>query len=198
MRKALKASEAVSVHDAALLWFGKDPDETLHGYGAYGWIVLLTRDSEVHALMKTILSEIEHNRIECAGKRHLAGLPSTWNARLDAPGDLDPRATKLTAGNLAKFAAAQNERPIFLAHLLTDPVTHSGAVGRPSMMNLILREMERREARGDLESMLNTEARALAAWAKSSYPALATPTPKAIANALRERYRALVAERNPK
>jgi len=53
------ASDIISVLDAALLWYGKDPKQKLLGYGHYGWIVLLTRDREVYDLAYDILQEIE-------------------------------------------------------------------------------------------------------------------------------------------
>jgi len=59
------------------LWLGKNPDEQLHGYGLDGWIVLLTRDHQVHHLA-------------------LALTPDLWKDRLNSPGEFDPRGTKIT------------------------------------------------------------------------------------------------------
>jgi hypothetical protein len=186
------ALDLISVFDAALLWHDRDPHQTLPGYGLYGWIVLLIRDREICDLAYTLLSEIERGSMEAASSAWLADIPSSWKSRLgEPPGGRDPRRTMITIASLVKFAAKRSQKPKFLAQLMADPMTHTGAAGRPSSMNLVEQEMERRAAEGSLAPTIADEARQLSERMKLIYPSLPTPKPKTIANSLREKYRSL-------
>lgn len=65
----------------------------------------------------------------------------------------------------------------------------TGSPGRPSSMHLIRPEFERRAEAGTLESSLARESEALVAWLKAAHPHMPPPTPKTVANNLREDYR---------
>jgi hypothetical protein len=189
----MKASDTISVWDAAFLWFGKNPKEKQE-YGLHGWIVLLTRDSQVSDLVHDLLSDIERRKIPAKQSSRLHDIPDSWRSRLGSlPGDRDPRYTTITIGALLDFAKERDEKPQFLAHLMADPITHSGGVGRPTSMHLIREEMSRRALEGRLAQGLAEEARYLHEWIKREHPNLATPKPKSITNSLRHHYKALKA-----
>jgi hypothetical protein len=120
------ALNSISIFDASLLWFDKDPDEQLHGYGDYGWIVLLTRDHQVHDLALALLSEIAQRSMRATSKSWLPYyIPPSWKERLNSPDGLDPRSTEVTFRTLVKFAKERDQRPNFLATFMTEPA------GRP-------------------------------------------------------------------
>jgi len=128
MAERYTALELISVFDAAFLWYDKDPCEKLYGYGLHGWIVLLTRDSDVRDLAFTLLFEIERGSMEVAHSSWLTDVPDPWKSRLGTiPGGRDPRGTMITVSTLAKFAAKRGHKPKCLAHLIADPQTHTGA-----------------------------------------------------------------------
>ena len=119
MTELLGPSNLVSIFDAALMWFDKDPHESFSGYGLHGWIIPLTRDREVRDLVHDLLSEIESGRMRAVRSGQLHGIPQSWKQTLgDLPGNRDPRYTMVTAQALAKFAADRGEKPEFLAHLI--------------------------------------------------------------------------------
>jgi hypothetical protein len=189
----LKASDTLSVFHAALWWFDKNPEEKLQ-YGPYAWIVLLTRDQEVFDLAYAMLSEIERGSLTAVQTSRLLGIPDSWKSRLgDLPGNLNPRGTLITAGSLMQFAARRNEKPRLLAHLVADPITHSGGAGRPSSMHLIEKNMRQRAERGELATKLSEETNYQASWIRDAHPELRPVTAKAIANSLRDVYKSLKA-----
>jgi hypothetical protein len=128
------ASDTISIFDASLLWFDKDPDEKLHGYGDYEWIVLLTRDHQVHDLALALLSEIAQRSMRATSKSWLPHyIPNQWKDRLNSPDKLDPRGTKVTFNTLVKFAKERDQRPNFLAPFMTEPAGRpKGRKKRPS------------------------------------------------------------------
>jgi len=179
----MKASDIISVFDAALLWFGKKLDP-LPSYGHYEWIIRITRDPKVRNIAHEILDEIDHGRITAKRKSWLAKIPASWNSTMGAlPGGLDPRGTEITIADLAKFAAERNQRPNFIAHLVASPTTHSGGAGRPSSMHLIETEMKRRAAAGELALTLTQEARILSEWIKDQHPQSPYPIRSALSTA---------------
>jgi hypothetical protein len=195
MTGLLSASDLVSVFDAALLWFDKDPDEQLLGYPyEAGWIVLLTRDREVHDLACSIMNEIEQGNMKAVRSSWLSGLPDDWKSRLGLPGGRDPRGTTVLAGSLADFARTRRERPGFLAHLISDPATHTGAAGRPTSRHLVEAEMRRRADAGELASTVSAEGKHLSGWLQDTHPRFPPLKPKSIANSLGGLYRQLKAK----
>ena len=120
------ASDTISIFDASLLWFDKNPDEQLYWYGDYGWIVLLTRDHQVRDLALALLSAVAEGSMPAKTKSWLPHyIPDSWKSRLGSPDRLDPRRTEVTFGNLIKFAKKRGQRPPFLAPFMTEPA------GRP-------------------------------------------------------------------
>jgi hypothetical protein len=187
----MKASDIISVFDAALLWFGKQLDP-LPNYGHYEWIIRITRDPKLRNIAQEVLDEIDRGRITAKRKSWLAKIPASWNSTLGAlPGGLDPRGTEITIADLVKFAAERNQRPNFIAHLMASPTTHSGGAGRPSSMHLIEMEMKRRAAARELAPTLSQEAQSLSEWIKNQHPQNARPKAKSISNSLRTLYRGL-------
>ena len=69
------------------------------------------------------------------------------------------------------------------------PLPATGAPGRPSHMHLVEAEFRRRRDAGCIETSLNREAAALAAWFKVAYPDKQPVTAKTVANRLREQFR---------
>lgn len=65
-------------------------------------------------------------------------------------------------------------------------VTKSGAPGRPSSMNLVLSEYQRRREAHTVESSARAEAKALETWLKSNHPKHPCLTEKTIRNKLTE------------
>src|SRR5262249_47132359 len=119
--RRFSASDTISIFEASLLWFDKDPGEQLQGYSLYGWIVLLTRDHEVHDLAHALLSEIAQGLLPAKTKSWLPHyIPVSWKERLNSPDGLDPRGTKTTISDLVKFATDRDQRPNFLAHLIPE------------------------------------------------------------------------------
>jgi hypothetical protein len=196
LAKRYTASDLISVFDAALLWYGKDPHQKLHNYGLHGWIVLLTRDRDVRDIAYTILSEIERGAMKAVESSWISDIPESWKIRLGAlPAGRDPRHTKIAVSALTQFAVGRHEKPQFLSHLIVDSMTHTGAAGRPSAMHLVEREMEKRAAEGRSASKLSEEARQLSEWMKVEHRSLRAPTPKAISNSLRRKYQNLQASK---
>jgi hypothetical protein len=121
MTELLGPSNLVSIFDAALMWFDKDPHESFSGYGLHGWIIPLTRDRQVRDLVHDLLSEIESGRMQALRSGQLQGIPQSWKVTLgDLPGNRDPRYTMVPAQALAELAAKRGEKPEFLAHLMDD------------------------------------------------------------------------------
>lgn len=182
------AASLISVYEAALLWFGRNPHERLDGYGGvYDWIILLTRDREVRDIACDILFEIESGRMQAVNPSWRSGIPSSWMEKLGTmPGNLNPRYTMVTLLSLVDLAKRRGDAPIFLSHLMhdpaPDPATHSGGAGRPSAMHLIDNELLRRAGKGELEDTRNAQARVLVEWLKRTHPIERPPTPKAVAN----------------
>lgn len=69
------------------------------------------------------------------------------------------------------------------------PAARTGAPGRPSVMECIEDEFDRRIAAGAIDVSLAREAESLAAWFKSKYPRKQGPTAKTIENKIRAQYR---------
>ena len=112
-----KASDIISIFDASLLWFGKNPREIPWYPGDGGWIIVLTRDQEVYDLAHMLLEEIEKGLIK-AKRSWVRDIPPSWKDRLGSlPGGLDPRHTEVEISELVKFAIRHNFNPDFLAHL---------------------------------------------------------------------------------
>ena len=131
MTTRYKASDPISVFDASLLWFDKNPHEQTR-YGIHGWIVLLVRDAQVYDLAHTLLDEIEKGSIE-AKKSWLRDIPPSWKDRLGSlPGELDPRNTTFSIGALVQFAAKRDQKPGFLAHLIGNTTVNVQDVEPPS------------------------------------------------------------------
>ena len=186
-------SLTISVYEAALQWFGKNPHEGFQQYGDYGWIILLTRDREVRDVACTILSAIEARELPAGRRSYLSGIPRSFAETLGSmPGNLDPHKTMVTLDALATFAKASGETPQFLTHVVPEPasypvpdrITHTGAPGRPSAMHLIEKEVRRRSEAGELAESRTKEAGALHNWIKGAHKDLPPPTPKTIANFL--------------
>jgi hypothetical protein len=132
MTGLLEVSDLVSIFDAALMWFDKDPRQSFSNYGLHGWIIPLTRDREVRDLVHDLLLEIEGGRMRTVRSGQLQGIPQSWKQTLgDLPGNRDPRHTMVTAQALAKFAAERGEKPEFLAHLI-DEKAPSVSADRPT------------------------------------------------------------------
>ena len=74
------------------------------------------------------------------------------------------------------------------ARLNPKDVTRTGAPGRPTCMHIIQPEFRRRVENGEIEPTLAAQSKVLAAWFEKSYPDLPRPTPKTIANKLRDDY----------
>jgi hypothetical protein len=66
----------------------------------------------------------------------------------------------------------------------------SGAPGRPSAMDLVEKEFQRRVAAGELKETLAAQSKVLAGWLQDNHPGEPPLTPKTIENKLRESYRA--------
>jgi hypothetical protein len=183
------SSLTVSVYQAALLWFGKDPHERLKQYGEHDWIILLTRDRDVRDIACAILFEIECGHLPVVRTSWLSGLPASWAPTLGSlPGNRDPRGTTVTLGNLKSFATRRGDNPGFLDDVFPEPapgpLTHSGGAGRPSGMHLIADELRRRAKANELENTRAAEAAELLNWFSRTHPTLRRPTRKTIANYL--------------
>ena len=76
------------------------------------------------------------------------------------------------------------------------PVLATGAPGRPTSMQLVHPEHQRRLDAGAAERALSAEAAALAAWLKKTYPNAPSLTVKTIENNIRERHREAMKPRN--
>jgi hypothetical protein len=70
----------------------------------------------------------------------------------------------------------------------------TGAPGRPSVMHLVEEEYHARWQRGEVETRLAAEAKALADWLRTEHPHAPPLTRKTIENRLREDHRRRVAE----
>lgn len=64
-----------------------------------------------------------------------------------------------------------------------------GGPGRPSSMDLVEHEFERRKDAGEVEATLTAQARTLASWLRELHPVEVPVTAKTIENRIRERYR---------
>jgi hypothetical protein len=127
------ASDPISIFDASLLWFDQDPDEQLHGYGYYGWIVLLTRDHEVHDLALALLSEVAKGWIRAKTTSWLPHYtPKDWKDRLNSPDGLDPRGTNITISDLVKFARERDQKPSFLVPFMTELTVDTAEASQPT------------------------------------------------------------------
>jgi hypothetical protein len=78
----------------------------------------------------------------------------------------------------------------------SDPIAplsyRTGLPGRPSLKNLIQRELERRASTGEMLKTLAAESRALSDWAAANYSeAPSLPTSRSIENQIRTKYREL-------
>ena len=193
MAEQFTAPVTISVYEAALQWFGKNPHEGFQQYGDYGWIILLTRDREVRDVACTILSAIEARELPAVRRSYLSGIPRSFAETLGSmPGTLDPHKTTVTLEALALFAKTSGEAPQFLAHVVPEPVsdpvpdriTHTGAPGRPSAMHLIKKELCRRSEAGELAESRAKQAEALHNWIEGAHEDLLPPTTKTIANFL--------------
>jgi hypothetical protein len=123
-----KASDIISILDASLLLFGKNPNQRPSYPGDGGWIVVLTRDREVYDLAHMLLEEVEKGLIK-AKRSWLRDIPPSWKHKLGSlPGELDPRYTEVGISELVKFAIRHNLKPDFLAHLMTAPTALEGTV----------------------------------------------------------------------
>jgi hypothetical protein len=177
-------STEISVREAALLWFGKDPDEKLQ-YGAFSWIIQLTRDQQVRDISYEILQAIDRQQLGAVWRSWLPDMPDYWKSRLGpTPGNLDPNRTILTLGALAGWAEGRANVPSFLARMLPSPSTHSGGAGRPTAMHLIEVELHARAKARKLADNPTQQARDLLNWLRTSYPAARAPTIKTIRNHL--------------
>jgi hypothetical protein len=177
-------STEISVLQAALLWFGKDPDENL-SYGPFSWIIQLTRDQEVRDIAYEILRAIDREQLVAVRLSWLPNIPDHWKATLGpTPGNLDPNGTIVTVGALVGFVEGRAKVPLFLSRMLPSPSTHSGGAGRPSAMHLIDQELRRLAKKGKLADTRNEQAQDLLDWLKSAHPNLSHPTKKTIANHL--------------
>lgn len=76
------------------------------------------------------------------------------------------------------------------------PIVATGAPGRPTSMNLVHPEHQRRLDTGEAERTLSAEAAALAAWLKKAYPSAPSLTAKTIENKIRYRHRQAMKPRN--
>jgi hypothetical protein len=84
------------------------------------------------------------------------------------------------------IADARQERPILA----------TGAPGRPTSMQLVHPEHQRRLDAGEAEHALRAEATALAVWLKKTHPSAPSLTVKTIENNIRERHREAMKPRN--
>jgi len=75
-------------------------------------------------------------------------------------------------------------------------ILYTGAPGRPTSMQLVHPEHQRRLDAGEAERMLSVEAAALAAWLKKTHPSAPSLTAKTIENNIRNRHRAAMKPRN--
>jgi hypothetical protein len=120
------ASEIISIFDASLLWFDKNPNELPWYPGDGGWIVVLKRDQEVFDLTCMLLWEIEQKLIKVQKRSWLRNIAESWKSDLESlPGKLDPRGTKVEIGELVEFAKRHNQKPDFLAHLIPPAATQT-------------------------------------------------------------------------
>ena len=76
----------------------------------------------------------------------------------------------------------------------TPPVYKTGGQGRPTSMNLIASELERRRAAGEVRATQAAEAEALAAWRAQAHPKAPKASAKTIGNSLRTELREAVTE----
>jgi hypothetical protein len=122
-------SDVISVFDASLLWFNKNPNEQLRGYGRFGWIVLLTRDRDVCDLAYDLLQEIERGDVTAVSTSRLGDIPPSWKLRLGSiPADRNPCRTTVTVAELVKFAIKREERPKFLSELIAKRIPTDNAI----------------------------------------------------------------------
>jgi hypothetical protein len=73
----------------------------------------------------------------------------------------------------------------------TTAIYQTGSPGRPTSKGLIEMEFQARAKRNETEETLRQEATALSAWLTKEHPRAPRATPKAIENALRQKFRAL-------
>jgi hypothetical protein len=64
--------------------------------------------------------------------------------------------------------------------------------GRPTVMHLILQELEAKAARGELEPTLAAQARTLRIWSEANLRSVQIPRAKSIENGIRVRFRQLL------
>ena len=123
MTERYTIADTISVFDASLLWFNDNPHEDVRGYGLHGWIILLTRNRSAYDLAYELLSEIARGSIKAKQTSRVVGLPQSWKEKLGSlPGDLDPRGTRVVIGDLVKFTTDRDQKPKFLAHLISIPL----------------------------------------------------------------------------
>jgi len=119
-----KSSDVISVFEASLLWFNKIPNvQEVRGYGAYGWIVLLTRDQHVYNLACEILHGIERGDIAAVRTSWLGDIPPSWKLRLGSiPANRDPCRTTVTIAELINFAIKRDKSPKFISDLIVKAI----------------------------------------------------------------------------
>ena len=124
MQSYKKSSDVISVFEASLLWFNKIPNvQEVRGYGAYGWIVLLTRDQHVYNLACEILHGIERGDIAAVRTSWLGDIPPSWKLRLGSiPANRDPCRTTVTIAELINFAIKRDKRPKFISDLIVKAI----------------------------------------------------------------------------
>ncbi len=89
------AASLISVYEAALLWFGRNPHERLDGYGGvYDWIILLTRDREVRDIACDILFEIESGRMQAVNPSWRDGNTIIMDGKIGYDGATSTRVTR--------------------------------------------------------------------------------------------------------
>ena len=116
-------ADVISVFDASLLWFNKNPHEQVQGYDRFGWIVLLTRDQNVYSLACEILHGIERGDIAAVTTSWLGDIPASWASRLrSVPANRDPCRTTVTIAELINFAIKRDKSPKFISDLIVKAI----------------------------------------------------------------------------
>lgn len=162
-------------------------------------------------LAEQLLPDIGNRRRQREGLPLLPpsdGLPLAWLARLTRP-HFEAKVTISREEVLAFAAHARLQPPSWWAQPAAAepaadgqegaPIYRTGAPGRPTSMELIITEMERRSAEGEMiTTELASEARALAAWLKAKHPAAPQLVAKTLQNTLRQKWRSLGGGKVPK
>lgn len=125
-----------------------------------------------HAWMNYPITDWEVGRGESASGRHVFSIHYAW-----AEADVAAAKSANADGGRALSEKAETASPY-----------HTGGPGRPTPMDFVVQEFERRVREKTIEKTVTTQGVVLHAWCKQNHREIATPSPKTIENKIRSHF----------